>query len=248
LKDELKILQKNDESKYFFYIDKPKKKNIFIPSEPPKKVDIEKENNKINNAQENNLKKNEEKYIDIDDVVIEDLRANNNFNNEKEKIKGKLIVEDDDNLVIPILIFSYQRADYLERCLHKLFQYLPKKGFKIFVSQDGHNEQVNQKIESYSDRLTHLIHERNVIIPEEYKKYNPSYMAIAQHYKYGLTQVFQNELFNNVIVLEEDIEISPDFFEYFRSLSKLLDIDDTLLCISSWNDNGMKQFVKDPSK
>lgn len=45
---------------------------------------------------------------------------------------------------------------------------------------------------------------------------------------------------------EEDIEIAPDFFEYFIHLSPLLDSDPTVYCISGWNDNGKAMHVKDP--
>jgi alpha-1,3-mannosyl-glycoprotein beta-1,2-N-acetylglucosaminyltransferase len=76
---------------------------------------------------------------------------------------------------------------------------------------------------------------------------NPNYYAIAQHYKFGFEQVFKsNPLFKRVIVLEEDIEIAPDFFDYFSALAPVLDSDPKLYCVSAWNDNGLRDFVKDP--
>jgi alpha-1,3-mannosyl-glycoprotein beta-1,2-N-acetylglucosaminyltransferase len=45
--------------------------------------------------------------------------------------------------------------------------------------------------------------------------------------------------------LEEDLQIAPDFFEYFTAIAPLLDSDDTLLAASAWNDNGIKGMVKD---
>ncbi len=50
---------------------------------------------------------------------------------------------------------------------------------------------------------------------------------------------------NRVIILEEDLEIAPDFFEYFAATSPLLDNDPTLLTISAWNDNGFASLVQD---
>lgn len=50
-----------------------------------------------------------------------------------------------------------------------------------------------------------------------------------------------------VIVLEEDLEIAPDFFNFFGALAPLLDTDPTLMAISAWNDNGMANRVKDPT-
>ena len=42
------------------------------------------------------------------------------------------------------------------------------------------------------------------------------------------------------------MEIAPDFFDYFEAAAKLLDNDKTIMAVSSWNDNGQKQFVYDP--
>jgi alpha-1,3-mannosyl-glycoprotein beta-1,2-N-acetylglucosaminyltransferase len=42
-------------------------------------------------------------------------------------------------------------------------------------------------------------------------------------------------------------QIAPDFFEYFAAMAPLLDADASLLCASSWNDNGQRGHVSDPS-
>ena len=56
---------------------------------------------------------------------------------------------------------------------------------------------------------------------------------------------FQKVLFNFL----DDLEISPDFLDYFRALYSVLKTDKTLYCISAWNDNGLDQKIqKDPSK
>ena len=34
------------------------------------------------------------------------------------------------------------------------------------------------------------------------------------------------------------MELAPDIFPYFEALAPVLDQDDRLLCISSWNDHG----------
>lgn len=44
----------------------------------------------------------------------------------------------------------------------------------------------------------------------------------------------------------DDIEVSPDFYEYFESTLPLLKEDETLMCVSSWNDNGRENQVEDP--
>ncbi|EFC42285.1 N-acetylglucosaminyltransferase I [Naegleria gruberi] len=76
-----------------------------------------------------------------------------------------------------------------------------------------------------------------------------SYYAIAQHYKFGIDSVFKaDEKYDRIIILEEDLQVSNDFFDYFGKLSPLLDRDSSLFCISAWNDNGMSDFVQDSPK
>jgi hypothetical protein len=80
-----------------------------------------------------------------------------------------------------------------------------------------------------------------------------NYCKIASHYEWALKQVFDRThaggvRFDRVIILEDDMELAPDFFSYFRATSRLLDTDPTLFCISAWNDNGQAQFVHEPTR
>jgi len=70
------------------------------------------------------------------------------------------------------------------------------------------------------------------------------YQALASHYGWALSQSFGREGVERVIILEEDIDISPDFFEFFLALSPMYDSDPSLLAVSAWNDNGMRGMVK----
>ena len=47
--------------------------------------------------------------------------------------------------------------------------------------------------------------------------------------------------------MEDDLEIAPDFFDYFHAMAPILDNDDTVMAISAWNDNGFDQYTTDPS-
>ena len=49
-----------------------------------------------------------------------------------------------------------------------------------------------------------------------------------------------------VIVLEEDLQIAPDFFEFFAAVAPLVDRDPSVLAASAWNDNGVRGYVRDP--
>jgi len=72
---------------------------------------------------------------------------------------------------------------------------------------------------------------------------------ISQHYKASLTSTFQ--IFPRAkytIVLEEDLDVSPDFFSYFSQTIHLLEEDSSIYCISAWNDQGYEHTSGDPSK
>ena len=43
---------------------------------------------------------------------------------------------------------------------------------------------------------------------------------------------------HRVVILEEDIQVAPDFFSYMESTSSILDNDSTLYAVSAFNDNG----------
>ena len=46
-----------------------------------------------------------------------------------------------------------------------------------------------------------------------------------------------------LIVVEDDLEISPDFFHYFLATYHLLLRDPSLYCVSAWNDNGKEGLI-----
>jgi len=101
-----------------------------------------------------------------------------------------------------------------------------------------------------------------------------NYYKIARHYKWALTEVFDALLFDQVIIVEgerqctstlhhpledhgdknphvyniDDLEIAPDFFNYFEATLPLLRQDPSIMCVSAWNDNGKSQFISDPEK
>ena len=74
------------------------------------------------------------------------------------------------------------------------------------------------------------------------------YYKISAHYKWALGQAFQAFRFDQVILLEDDMEISPDFFSYFEETLPLLYADPSLFCISGWNDQGKIEHVHSPGK
>ncbi|XP_042509610.1 alpha-1,3-mannosyl-glycoprotein 2-beta-N-acetylglucosaminyltransferase [Macadamia integrifolia] len=155
-----------------------------------------------------------------------------------------------DKIQVPIaavVVMACNRPDYLERTIESILKYQNSVALKfpLFVSQDGSNEMVKSKALSYN-QLTYMQHLDLRPVQTERPGELIAYYKIASHYKWALDELFYKHNFSRVIILEDDMEIAPDFFDYFEAAATLLDNDKTVMAVSSWNDNGQKQFVHDP--
>ena len=58
---------------------------------------------------------------------------------------------------------------------------------------------------------------------------------------------FTNMYVNNLILFlsVDDLDISPDFYEYFSATFPVLHQDPSLWCVSAWNDNGKVGMVSE---
>ena len=65
-------------------------------------------------------------------------------------------------------------------------------------------------------------------------------------YTGAFDELFIRRHHSHVVVIEDDMLVSPDFFVLFRDTAPLLASDPTLFCVSSWHDNGRRGLVYDP--
>ncbi|KAK3195636.1 hypothetical protein Dsin_026946 [Dipteronia sinensis] len=149
--------------------------------------------------------------------------------------------------VAAVVVMACNRADYLERTINSILKYQSSVAsrYPLFVSQDGPHLDVKTKALSY-DQLTYMQHLDYDSVQTERPGELIAYYKIARHYKWALDKLFYKHNFSRVIILEDDMEIAPDFFDYFEAAAALLDQDKSIMAVSSWNDNGQKQFVQDP--
>ncbi|KAI1886099.1 hypothetical protein AGOR_G00210530 [Albula goreensis] len=98
------------------------------------------------------------------------------------------------------------------------------------------------------NQVTHLSQPdlSDIQVRPEHRKFQ-GYYKISRHYRWALNQVFNTLSYSTVVIVEDDLEVAPDFFEYFRALYPILRADPTLWCVSAWNDNGREGLV-DPGK
>lgn len=157
-----------------------------------------------------------------------------------------------------LLVVTHSRPEYLKRCLRSVLAHHPGNGtWAVVVSQD---RQDGESHEDVADVVRAAVDEAAAggvqIVPwvHEYSYENDvdetigfvnltAYRRISRHYKWALSRLFNTGVrgipaLERVVVIEDDMEIAPDFFDYFAALTPVLESDPTLLCVSSWNDNG----------
>lgn len=168
----------------------------------------------------------------------------------------------------PLLIFTCHRANYLNRTLENVYASISRPhddentsseeevgnekcrfGCPIIVSEDGEHKDIRTIVLSYKKKfeaigipLLHMHHPKK---KQVLRSTSASYVALARHYGWALSQVFGGKagdssfsLPHRVVILEEDIQVAPDFFSYMESTSSILDNDSTLYAVSAFNDNG----------
>ncbi|XP_033209026.1 alpha-1,3-mannosyl-glycoprotein 2-beta-N-acetylglucosaminyltransferase [Belonocnema kinseyi] len=146
--------------------------------------------------------------------------------------------------IIAVLVFSCNRIT-VQRCLDQLIKLRPNVDqFPIIVSQDCEHQQTADVIRSYKNQLLHIQQpdQSEIDIPPREKKFR-GYFKIARHYGWALNQVFVEFGYETAIIVEDDLDIAPDFFEYFLGTYPLLVSDKSLWCVSAWNDNGKSGLV-----
>ncbi|KAF8406720.1 hypothetical protein HHK36_008812 [Tetracentron sinense] len=156
--------------------------------------------------------------------------------------------------VAAVVVMACNRPDYLERTIESILKYQSSIASKypLFVSQDGQDPNVKSKALSYKQlsymqtNFSSLQHLDSEPVHTASHGELTAYYKIASHYKWALDELFYKHNFSRVILLEDDMEIAPDFFDYFEAAATLLDSDKSIMAVSSWNDNGQKQFVHDP--
>ncbi|XP_050398754.1 alpha-1,3-mannosyl-glycoprotein 2-beta-N-acetylglucosaminyltransferase [Patella vulgata] len=150
--------------------------------------------------------------------------------------------------VLPILMFACNRVT-VSRSLDQLLKYRPSgEKFPIIVTQDcGHQPTatvIKQYVEKHGVKHIQQPDLREISLPWPQRKF-VGYYKIARHYKWALNQVFLVYNYSAVIIVEDDLDISPDFYEYFSATYPLLKEDPHLWCVSAWNDNGKANLVSD---
>eukprot|EP00055_Hartaetosiga_balthica_P010437 m.44457 g.44457 ORF g.44457 m.44457 type:complete len:716 (+) comp7171_c0_seq2:129-2276(+) len=138
-----------------------------------------------------------------------------------------------------LIVASSKRPKYLLRAILSILRAQGAQRKNLLISIDGKDD-TDEAVDVC--RLLDL----QVIV------HNPQSSKagkISQHYKFALSKSFS--LFPNaeyLIVMEEDLDASVDFYKYFATTLPVLQNDNTLYCISAWNDQGYVHSSFDSQK
>lgn len=138
---------------------------------------------------------------------------------------------------VPISIVASNRPHYLHRMLQKLLS-----------NQGVTRDMVTVYVDGYYDQVIALLDVLGVRFVENARARCGDECKIHQSYKHMLDSTAARNLQAEfMMIIEEDLLVSDDFMDYFNQLLPVLSADESLLCISAWNDHGFKHSTNDPS-
>eukprot|EP00775_Hariotina_reticulata_P008428 gene8428-8611_t len=145
-------------------------------------------------------------------------------------------------LVAPVVVLAHNRPKYLAKTLHQLLRVHSEDTanaakFPLFVSVDGgHQPTLIFAVAIGAAANIQVIRH----VPNVTRCNYSGSCNLATHYLM-LLQLFSQCLHApRLLFLEDDLLVSPDFFSYFEATSWVLSNDETLWCISAWNDHGQE--------
>uniref|UniRef100_A0AC35UEN7 Alpha-1,3-mannosyl-glycoprotein 2-beta-N-acetylglucosaminyltransferase n=1 Tax=Rhabditophanes sp. KR3021 TaxID=114890 RepID=A0AC35UEN7_9BILA len=142
--------------------------------------------------------------------------------------------------IIPILVLSHNREDGLKRILSQVTRYRPNATqFPVFISQNNVDLTIELITNEFQSQFSNLFHWH----PDRLKFTEGDQLNYDEHLIYGLDTLFKEMNYTDAIVLEDDIDISRDIFNYFGHFKAALDLDETIWCISAYNPNGLAKLV-----
>uniref|UniRef100_A0A3B5A5H1 Protein O-linked-mannose beta-1,2-N-acetylglucosaminyltransferase n=1 Tax=Stegastes partitus TaxID=144197 RepID=A0A3B5A5H1_9TELE len=138
---------------------------------------------------------------------------------------------------VPVAVIAGNRPNYLYRMLRSLLSAHGVNPQMITVFIDGYYEEPMDVVELFGLKgVQHTpISIKNARV-SQVKTRIPSCIFF-----------FFIQDAGSAIVLEEDLDISIDFFSFLSQTIELLDEDDSLYCISAWNDQGYEHTAEDPA-
>ena len=141
---------------------------------------------------------------------------------------------------IPIVLLTCNRPDQLKGTLASLLAARGVSIENVVIAQDGAMKAIKEIAEQSGLTLLQNLDGLRL----RGGAGGDGAQRIAKHYKFSLSAVFDKlPLAPAIIIVEDDLLFSPDFYEYLVATAPILETDPTTFVVSAWNDNGFKGRV-----
>ena len=138
-----------------------------------------------------------------------------------------------------VLIMSHKKLSLLERALKQICALSLISFFTVYVSEDtGNGEFVRVSRESGCVNETFFYSQPYFTGTPRGSFPNSGLANISRHFGSALEEVFDVRGHSHVVVIEDDLVVSDDILELFRSSAWILEQDESVWCVSAWNDQG----------
>ncbi|KAL1504362.1 hypothetical protein AB1Y20_010768 [Prymnesium parvum] len=141
-----------------------------------------------------------------------------------------------------LVVMTHARADMLRRSLEQLQGMALRDRFTVYVSDDGGNQKVREVAAA-----TGFVREVLTYPPRPPGSLFASsgLGKIAAHFHAALDAVLVERNHSHVVMVEDDLLLSPDFLRLFWQSAWLLEQDPSLWCVSAWNDQSFPHTATD---
>ena len=129
-----------------------------------------------------------------------------------------------------IAVLACKRPSMVLRLLNSLVSLPSIDDFSLYVSF-GCPESLHSL--EFTNHSISFLHYQD---PKTLKAIPHPFLRIQLHYQFILQELFERRNHSHVIILEDDLELSPDLLNYFKQTSQILEADPSLVCVSAFND------------
>ena len=128
----------------------------------------------------------------------------------------------------PIALFTYNRADHTRQAVESLLRNAEAKDTDLFIFSDGpKNEKATEGVKANREFIRTITGFKSITIIEREKNWGLSKNLIE-----GITKI--NNKFGRVIVVEDDLVVSPFFLRYMNDGLEKYEHDERVASISAF--------------
>lgn len=135
-----------------------------------------------------------------------------------------------------VVVICNNRPDLLKTTLESLLSANGVQPDDVYVSQNGASGPVF-KVANDTGIRNHWVNMGD--------RRDSKAQRLARHFNWTFANLFEQTSCPGVIVIEDDLKLSPDFMDYFKMVIPIVNADPTLLTASLWNDLGLEDNTHD---